>query len=77
MSDKEERLNRQDKREQTEKTEEKRSLRVVSQVIALILCLLVSFSVWLVVHYRKDKTEGPASTDGEASAAYSIATADL
>ena len=77
MSDKEERLNRQDKREQTEKTEEKRSFRILSQVIALIICLLVSFSVWLVVHYKKDKTDQPASTDGEASAAYSIAAADL
>ena len=45
-------------------------------VIALILCLLVSFSVWLVVHYRQDKKQ-PASTDGEASAAYPIVTADL
>ena len=76
MSDKQERLNRLDKREQTEKTEEKRSLRILSQVIALILCLLVSFSVWLVVHYRQDKNQ-PASTDGEASAAYPIVTADL
>ena len=76
MPDKEERLNRLDKREQTEKTEERRSLRILSQVIALILCLLVSFSVWLVVHYRQDKKQ-PASTDGEASAAYPIVTADL
>ena len=77
MSDKEERLNRLDKREQTEKTEEKRSLRILSQVIALILCLLVSFSVWLIVHYRKDKLNEPASTGGEANGGYSIVTANL
>ena len=77
MPDKEERLNRHDKREQTEKTEEKRSLRILSQVIALILCLLVSFSVWLIVHFRKDKLNEPASTGGEANGGYSIVTANL
>ncbi len=77
MSDKENRNAGTDKREQTEKTEEKRSFRVLSQVIALILCLLVSFSVWLIVHYRKDKLNEPASTGGEANGGYSIVTANL
>ncbi len=77
MSEKDERLNRQDKREQTEKTEEKRSLRVLSQVIALIVCLLISFTVWLVVHYRQDKKNDPPATGGEAAFAYSIDNAGL
>ena len=71
MSDKELRMNRADQKEQTEKNEEKRSLRIISQVIALILCLLISFTVWLVVHYRQDKANQPAATDGEANSGYS------
>ncbi len=77
MSDKENRNAVIDKREQTEKTEEKRSLRVLSQVIALIVCLLISFTVWLVVHYRQDKKNDPPATGGEAAFAYSIDNAGL
>ncbi len=77
MSDKENRNAGIDKREQTEKTEEKRSLRVLSQVIALIVCLLISFTVWLVVHYRQDKKNDPPATGGEAAFAYSIDNAGL
>ena len=77
MSDKENRNAGVDKREQTEKTEEKRSLRVLSQVIALIVCLLISFTVWLVVHYRQDKKNDPPATGGEAAFAYSIDNAGL
>ena len=77
MSDKENRNAGIDKREQTEKTEEKRSLRVLSQVIALIVCLLISFTVWLVVHYRQDKKNDPPAAGGEAAFAYSIDNAGL
>lgn len=73
MPDLDERLKNaeKDKRDQTEKTEGKRSLRILSQVIALIICLLLSFSVWLVVHYREDKKNDPPSNDGEAYGGYS------
>ena len=77
MSDKENRNIGIDKREQTENTEEKRSLRVLSQVIALIVCLLISFTVWLVVHYRQDKKNDPPASGGEAAYAYSIDNAGL
>ena len=77
MSDKEERLNRADKREQNEKTEEKRGFRILSQVVALILCLLIAFTVWLIVNYNKDKANEPAATGGEAYAEKTIVTADL
>ena len=77
MSDKENRNVSIDKREQTENTEEKRSLRVLSQVIALIVCLLISFTVWLVVHYRQDKKNDPPASGGEAAYAYSIDNAGL
>lgn len=77
MSDKENRNVGIDKREQTENTEEKRSLRVLSQVIALIVCLLISFTVWLVVHYRQDKKNDPPASGGEAAYAYSIDNAGL
>ena len=77
MSDKENRNVGIDKREQTENTEEKRSLRVLSQVIALIVCLLISFTVWLVVHYRQDKKNDPPATGGESAYAYSIDNAGL
>ena len=77
MSDKENRNLGIDKREQTENTEEKRSLRVLSQVIALIVCLLISFTVWLVVHYRQDKKNDPPASGGEAAYAYSIDNAGL
>ncbi len=76
MSDKENRNAGIDKREQTEKTEEKRSFRLLSQVIALILCLLISFAVWLVVHYRQDKKNDPPA-GGEAAFAYSVENAGL
>lgn len=77
MSDKENRNVGIDKREQTEKSEEKRSFRVLSQVIALIVCLLISFAFWLVVHYRQDKKNDPPATGGEAAYAYSIDNAGL
>ena len=77
MSDKENRNVGIDKREQTENTEEKRSLRVLSQVIALIVCLQISFTVWLVVHYRQDKKNDPPASGGEAAYAYSIDNAGL
>ena len=77
MSDKENRNVGIDKREQTENTEERRSLRVLSQVIALIVCLLISFTVWLVVHYRQDKKNDPPASGGEAAYAYSIDNAGL
>ena len=77
MSDKEDRNVGADKREQTEKTEEKRSFRLLSQAIALIVCLLISFTVWLVVHYRQDKKNDPPATGGEAANAYSIDNAGL
>ena len=60
-----------DKRDLTEKPEGKRSLRILSQVIALIICLLLSFSVWLVVHYREDRKNEPTETGGEAFSGYS------
>lgn len=74
MSDKEKRLNRNDndKREQIEQTEEKSSFRVLTQVVALIICLLLSFTVWLVVHYRADRTNDTPASDGEAAFVYSI-----
>lgn len=75
MSDKEERLKYADKRDPTEKTEEKRGIRILSQAIALILCLLISFSVWLTVHYREDKKNEPAVNDGEAYNGYSDVSA--
>ena len=77
MSDKENRNVGIDKREQTEKSEEKRSFRGLSQVIALIVCLLISFAFWLVVHYRQDKKNDPPATGGEAAYAYSIDNAGL
>ncbi|MBR5044637.1 MAG: hypothetical protein IKX66_04750 [Clostridia bacterium] len=77
MSDKENRTSGIDKKEMTEKNEEKRGFRVLSQVIALIVCLLISFSVWLVVHYRQDKKNDPPANGGEASYAYQTDTAGL
>ena len=73
MSDKEGRPIRaeSDKREQIEKSEEKRSFRIFSQVIILIICLLVSFTVWLVVHYREDAKSDTVETGGEANVGYS------
>ena len=71
MADKDERLKLAEK-EKSEKTEGKRSLLILSQVIALIICLLLSFSVWLVVHYREDKKNDPPATDGEANGGYSF-----
>ena len=70
MADLDERLKNADK-DKNDKPEEKRSLRILSQVIALIICLLLSFSVWLVVHYRVDKTNDPPANDGEANGGYS------
>ncbi|MBR4769755.1 MAG: hypothetical protein IK090_02365 [Clostridia bacterium] len=79
MSDKEKRLNRADKdnREQIEQTEEKSSFRILTQVVALIICLLLSFTVWLVVHYRADQKNDPPASSGEAAYAYSIDNAGL
>ena len=49
MADLDERLKNAEK-DKNDKPEEKRSLRILRQVIALIICLLLSFSVWLIVH---------------------------
>ena len=70
MSEKDERLKLAEK-DKNEKQEGKRSLLILSQVIALIICILLSFSVWLVVHYREDKKNDPPATDGEANSGYS------
>ena len=79
MSDKEKRLNRtdKDKREQIEQTEEKGSFRILTQVIALIICLLLSFTVWIVVHYRADQKNDHPASGGEATGAYSIDNSGL
>ena len=79
MSDKEKRLNRSDKdnREQIEQSEEKSSFRILTQVIALIICLLLSFTVWLVVHYRADQKKDTSASGGEAAYAYSVDNAGL
>ena len=50
--------------------------RILYLVIALILCLLISFAVWLVVHYRQDKKNDPPA-GGEAAFAYSVENAGL
>ena len=72
MADLDERLKAEkDKRDPTEKTEGKRSLRILSQVIALIICLLLSFSVWLAVHYREDRKNGSSGSGGEVYGGYS------
>ena len=72
MADLDERLKAEkDKRDPSEKPEGKRSLRILSQVIALIICLLLSFSVWLAVHYREDRKNEPTDPGGEATNAYS------
>ena len=70
MADLDERLKNAEK-DKNDKPEEKRSLRILRQVIALIICLLLSFSVWLIVHYRADQTNDPPSSDGEANGGYS------
>lgn len=70
MSEKDERLKLAEK-DKNEKQEGKRSLLILSQVIALIICILLSFSVWLVVHYREDKKNDPPASDGEAYGGYS------
>ena len=72
MAEMDERLKAEkDKRDLTEKPEEKRSLRILSQVIALIICLLLSFSVWLAVHYREDRKNEPTESGGEVNSGYS------
>lgn len=81
MSDKEKRLNRteKDKREQIENNEQKGSLRILTQVITLIICLLLSFTVWLVVHFlnQKDANNDPPASGGEATGAYSVENSSL
>ena len=70
MADLDERLKNAEK-DKNDKPEEKGSLRILRQVIALIICLLLSFSVWLIVHYRADQTNDPPASDGEANGGYS------
>ena len=73
MADKKERnASAKSRSRQTDKPEGKRSLLILSQVIALIICLLISFSVWLVVHYRADRKNDSSTTSGEAYGAYSF-----
>jgi len=77
MSDMDERLKLNEKKDQTEKAEGKRGVRLLSQVIALIICLLISFTVWLAVHYREDRKDEPVETGGEAFGGYSDVTSVL
>lgn len=70
MADLDERLKNAEK-DKNDKPEEKRSLRILRQVVALIICLLLSFSVWLIVHYHADQTNDPPASDGEANGGYS------
>lgn len=72
MSDKDRRLTRDEMeyREQTDKPE-KRGFRILYQVIALIVCLLISFTVWVTVHYREDKKDDPIACGREAYGEYS------
>ena len=56
MTEQERTKERIEKREKAEEAEGKRGIRVLSQIIALVICLIISFSVWLVVHYYADKS---------------------
>ncbi|MBO4284348.1 MAG: hypothetical protein J5958_06985 [Clostridia bacterium] len=69
MADLDERLKAE--KDKSEKPEGKRSIRILSQVIALIICLLLSFSVWLAIHYREDRKNEPTEPGGEAASGYS------
>ena len=69
MSEKDKKKLRADHSPKTEETEGKQSLRILSQIIALIVCIVLAFAIWLVVHYTADRRGESAGGAGEVGAA--------
>ena len=68
MTEQERTKERIEKREKAEEAEAKRGIRVLSQIVALLICLLISFAVWLVVHYNADNAaERDAASTSEST----------
>ena len=67
MTEQERTKERIEKREKAEEAEGKRGIRILSQIIALVICILLSFAVWLVVHYNADRAAEPDATSSEST----------